>query len=79
MKNVFVPEKNRLANAVDFASGANQVLMHSRILIAFMSAGMAAGSIEIAMDYVRQRTAFKKKLGQFQLMQQLMMESLAKT
>lgn len=31
MNDVFVPENNRLEKALDFASGANNILKHSRI------------------------------------------------
>jgi acyl-CoA oxidase len=63
MKDVFVPEKNRLEKCKDFASGPNQVLMHSRLLIAWMAVGMAAGSYETALAYAKERVAFKKPIG----------------
>lgn len=31
LKDVFVPDHNRLEKALDFASGANNILKHSRI------------------------------------------------
>lgn len=65
MKDVFVPDNNRLAKATKFGDGPNLVLMHSRLLIAFMCAGMAAGSVEVAMKYAQKRVAFKKPIGSF--------------
>ena len=48
LENVFVPIENRLADALDFATGANNILKHSRIFIAWIAAGCAAGAIEAA-------------------------------
>jgi glutaryl-CoA dehydrogenase len=55
MKDVFVPEINRLEKAKDFLSGANQVLEHSRILISWNACGLAAGAYEAALDYCLKR------------------------
>lgn len=49
MENVFVPSHNRLDNALDFASGANNILKHSRIFIAWIAVGTAAGALEQAI------------------------------
>jgi glutaryl-CoA dehydrogenase len=51
MVDVFVPEDERLELAKDFASGTKEVLMHSRIFVAWMATGMAAGACEAAMAY----------------------------
>lgn len=55
MKNVFVPDRNRLAKSTDFATSTNQVLMHSRLLVGFMAAGCAAGAYEAALKYTLKR------------------------
>ena len=51
LENVFVPTHNRLENALDFASGANNILKHSRIYIAWLAVGCAAGALEQAFQY----------------------------
>lgn len=51
MENVFVPTHNRLENALDFATGANNILKHSRIYIAWLAVGTAAGALEQAFQY----------------------------
>lgn len=51
LDNVFVSANNRLENALDFATGANNILKHSRIYIAWVAAGCAAGAIEAALKY----------------------------
>ncbi len=50
---MFVAEKDRLIKATDFASGTKEVLMHSRIFVAWMAAGMAAGACEAAFKYCK--------------------------
>jgi len=51
LTDVFVPQKNRLENALDFASGANNILKHSRLFVAWIATGCAAGAIESAIKY----------------------------
>jgi alkylation response protein AidB-like acyl-CoA dehydrogenase len=51
LTDVFVPLKNRLENALDFASGANNILKHSRLFVAWLATGCAAGAIESAIKY----------------------------
>jgi hypothetical protein len=46
-----VSQKNRLENALDFASGANNILKHSRLFVAWLATGCAAGAIESAIKY----------------------------
>ena len=60
MEDVFVPDNERLELAKDFASGTKEVLLHSRIYVAWMAAGMAAGACEAAMNYCKQRIQFKR-------------------
>ena len=38
-KNVFVPDRNKLTHANDFATGTNRILESSRVLIAWVAAG----------------------------------------
>jgi glutaryl-CoA dehydrogenase len=51
LTDVFVPQKNRLENALDFALGANNILKHSRLFVAWIATGCAAGAIESAIKY----------------------------
>jgi alkylation response protein AidB-like acyl-CoA dehydrogenase len=39
--------------------------MHSRIFVAWMAAGMAAGACEAAFKYCNQRIQFKKPIAGF--------------
>lgn len=55
-------DKDRLELATDFASGTKEVLMHSRIFVAWMAAGMAAGAVEAAFKYCMNRKQFKKPI-----------------
>ena len=55
MHDVFVPDDERFELAKDFASGTKEVLIHSRIFVAWMATGMAAGALEAAMAYCQER------------------------
>ena len=65
MKNVFVPDNNRISNALDFASGTNNILKHSRLFVAWAATGGAAAAIEECHKYALKRKQFGKFLGQF--------------
>jgi alkylation response protein AidB-like acyl-CoA dehydrogenase len=41
--------------AKDFASGTKEVLLHSRIYVAWIAVGIAAGAVDAAMDYCKKR------------------------
>ena len=51
--------------------------MHSRIFVAWMAAGMAAGAVEAAFKYCRERKQFKKPVAQFQLVQAKLVRAAA--
>jgi glutaryl-CoA dehydrogenase len=55
VKDVFVPDNNRLAKALDFASGANNILKHSRLFVAWIAVGIAAGAYEAAHKFAIER------------------------
>ena len=63
--DVFVPDNNRLAHAKDFASGTNTVLEASRLSIAWMAAGVAAGAYEAALKYCLNRKQFGRPIAKF--------------
>ena len=74
---MFVPASNRIANALDFASGANNILKHSRLFVAWISAGAAAGAYEACHKYVLERKQFGKPVASFQLVQDKLVRMLA--
>ena len=55
LDKVFVKDEDRLEKATDFASGTKEVLMHSRIFVAWLATGMAAGACEAAFKYCTTR------------------------
>lgn len=60
LDGVFVPDDERLELAEDFATGTKEVLQHSRIFVAWIAAGMAAGACEAAFKYTKERHQFGK-------------------
>ena len=54
-KDVFIPDKNKLTFATDFATSTNLVLETSRLLTAWIAAGCACGAYEAALKYALQR------------------------
>ena len=77
LDKVFVSEQDRLIKATDFATGTKEVLMHSRIFVAWMAAGMAAGACEAAFKYTKERIQFKKPVAGFQLIQAKLVRCVA--
>ena len=55
MKDCFVPDRNKLTNCKDFASGANKILEASRLIVAWGAAGISAGAFEKAAEYTMNR------------------------
>jgi len=51
LKDVFVPDCDRLAKATDFANGTERILIPSRLQTAWGAAGIAAGAYEAALKY----------------------------
>lgn len=60
LKDCFVPDKNKLAHSKDFATGTNRILEASRLMVAWMAAGCAAGAYEFCLKYVLERIQFGK-------------------
>ncbi|CAG9311852.1 unnamed protein product [Blepharisma stoltei] len=77
MKDVFIPENERLEKGHTFATGANVVLEHSRMNLSWMVAGLIAGTYEHAVKYIRERTQFRAPLAAFQLNQEKLVRILA--
>ena len=76
LKDVFVPENNRLAKADSFDKGLNVVLMVSRLTITFITLGAMAGAFEHAYHYAMKRVQFGKPIAGFQLTQERMVRTL---
>ena len=76
-KNVFVPEKNRLTYGKDFQTGTATMLESSRLAVAWMVAGVAAGAYEQALQYCLKRKQFGKPIAKFQLIQEKLSRMLA--
>ena len=55
LKDCFVPDRNKLTHAKDFATGTNKILESSRLMVAWMAAGVAAGVYEEAIKYTTNR------------------------
>lgn len=77
LKDAFVPDNNKLTKAKDFASGTNAVLETSRLVVAWMACGLAAGAYENALKYTLKRVQFGKPIAQFQLVQERLSRMLA--
>ena len=65
MKDCFVPEKNKLEFAKDFATGTNAILEASRLVVAWMAVGLAAGAYEAALKYTLKRVQFGRPVARF--------------
>lgn len=65
MNNVFVSDQNKLAKANDFATGVGKLLQHSRLFVAWLATGIAAGAYETAHKYALERVQFGKPIAGF--------------
>lgn len=77
LENCFVPDKNKLTHAKDFATGTNAILEASRLLVAWLACGTAVGAYEAALKYALQRRQFGKPIAGFQLNQERLSRMLA--
>ena len=78
LEDCFVPDKNKLAKCIDFATSTKEILRSCRLSVAWGAAGTACGAYEAALEYTQNRTQFGKKIVSFQLVQEMLMQSLAK-
>jgi glutaryl-CoA dehydrogenase len=76
MRDVRVPESRRLANATSFRTTAT-VLRLTRCEVAWQAVGIAVGAYEAALAYARERQQFGKPIAAHQLVQDLLVRSLA--
>lgn len=69
LHNVVVNEEAKLPKAVDFASGVNKILEHSRVFVCWVAAGMCMGVYDSAIKYTSNRKQFGSSITSFQLVQ----------
>ncbi len=75
LRDVRVPESNRLQNASSFADTA-KVLLMTRAGVAWMAVGCAMGAYEHSLAYAREREQFGRPIAGFQLVQDLLVRQL---
>lgn len=73
--NCRVPETNRLQKANSFKDVA-AVLRMTRANVAWEAVGCAQGAYELALQYAKEREQFGRPIGQFQLVQDLLVRML---
>lgn len=77
LEDVFVPDHNKLTHAKDFKTGLNSVLESSRLMVAWLVVGCAAGAYEAALKYCLTRKQFGRPLAKFQLIQEKLSRMLS--
>ena len=77
LDHVRVTEKNRLQRANGFRDVA-RVLGMTRVGVAWIAVGCAAGAYERALAYAQRRTQFGRPLGSFQLIQSMLAKMVGK-
>lgn len=77
LKDCFVPDNNKLTKAKDFGTGTNAILETSRLVVAWMAAGVAVGAYEAALKYTMKRVQFGRPIAKFQLIQERLSRMLA--
>ncbi len=76
MKDVRVPEANRLLGSNSFRDTA-KVLKMTRYAVAWMATGCAMGAYEAALKYAQERLQFGRPIGSFQLVQDLLAKMIS--
>jgi glutaryl-CoA dehydrogenase len=76
LTDVRVPEANRLQNINSFKDVA-KILRFTRTAVSWMSVGVMVGAYEHALDYAKKREQFGKPIAKFQMIQDLLVKSLA--
>ncbi len=75
LKDVRVPEAERLQNANSFAD-TQRVLTMARCGTAWQAVGCAMGAYEKALQYAQERTQFGRPIGRFQLIQMMLVKMI---
>jgi glutaryl-CoA dehydrogenase len=76
LTDVRVPEANRLQNINSFKDVA-KILRFTRTAVSWMAVGVMIGAYEHALDYAKKREQFGKPIAKFQMIQDLLVKSLA--
>lgn len=69
LEDVVVPETDRLQNITGFADVA-KILINTRADVAHIATGVTGGAYVAALNYVKKREQFGKKIGEFQITQE---------
>jgi len=75
LNNVVIPDSHHLDNANSFAD-TNRVLQATRLDVAWSAVGNALGAYEKTVAYAQSRQQFGKPIASFQLIQELLVQSL---
>ncbi len=78
LEDVFVPEENLLGSAGQGAEQFNRGIEASRAFIGIQAAGIARRALDLAVAYVRDRTAFNRPLARFQAIQTQLADAATK-
>ena len=70
-----VPEANRLQNANSFRDTA-EILRRTRSGVAWQAVGVQFAAYEIALQYAKEREQFGRPIGEFQMVQDLLVQML---
>ena len=76
MKDVRVPEENRLQGGNSFRDTA-RVLRMTRFMVGWASTGIQMGAFEATLKYAQERLQFGKPIASFQMVQDLLARMLA--
>jgi glutaryl-CoA dehydrogenase len=76
LTDVRVPEANRLQNINSFKDVA-KILRFTRSAVSWMALGVMIGAYEHALDYAKKREQFGRPIAKFQMIQDLLVKSLA--
>jgi alkylation response protein AidB-like acyl-CoA dehydrogenase len=77
--NVLVPEANRIGDEGRGWELAMRTLDRSRPGIAAQAVGIAQGALDAAAQYARERKQFGQRIGEFQMVQQMLADMDART
>src|SRR5215510_3626933 len=77
MKDVRLPEENHLQLSKTWRDGAPRVLRQTRYGLAWEATGCQMGAFENALKYAQERFQFGKRIGSFQLIQDLLSKMIA--
>lgn len=76
LTDVQVDDSLRLANCNNFGD-VSRVLRHTRSENGWIASGLQAGAFKLALDYAKSREQFGKPIGNYQLVQDLLVKSLS--